>query len=198
MRKKKEIKKENNNKKNKKIYIFIGIILMALLAAFYSGKKAKDLEKEYTDYNPIEGVVVDATKKAINVSCNKEECKSFGDNLIFTLKKPLRNDYKLGDTIYIEVNGEEARETYSKEEITTTINNLSNIRIASYIFIVFFIGGFIVFRKKIIAAMIPGILWITVLYLLTGDNIPGYRVVLCILLLFPGSILTEIIAMKEK
>ena len=44
---------------------------MALLAAFYSGKKAKDLEKEYTDYNPIEGVVVDVTKKAINVSCNK-------------------------------------------------------------------------------------------------------------------------------
>ena len=184
--------------KNKKMYYFIGIILIVLIAGFYSGSRAKTLEKEYKDYNPILGIVVSNSKKTISVTCEQEECKKYGDNLVFTLKKPLKHNYRVGDIINIQIHGEEASETYSEEELKSTIDNLSFIKTASIMFIIFFIGGFIVFKKKIISAMIPGLIWITILFLLTRDSIPWYIVVLCILLLLPGSVLAEFIAMKEK
>ena len=114
--------------------------------------------------------------------------------LFFAFKKKWIFAFQAG----IQIHGEEASETYSEEELKSTIDNLSFIKTASIMFVIFFIGGFIVFKKKIISAMIPGLIWITILFLLTRDSIPWYIVVLCILLLFPGSVLAEFIAMKEK
>ena len=95
-------------------------------------------------------------------------------------------NHKYNPPIEYEIN-EETNENDMKGEIT--FNKLSNYRVITVQDLngeyKYYIGKYNEFTHVLTD-------------LLTGDNIPGYRVVLCILLLFPGSILTEIIAMKEK